>query len=366
MNFDFYITGTIGVVFDWWTGQRGTTAAQVRHFLDENKDKEVNIAVSSPGGYLSEGIEICELIKAHGKCNMVIVGMTASAATILCMKAKSVRIAKGSMMLIHNSSYSLDVWTTANKKGIDQIIENFKKYRDDLDTFDKAIADIYSSRNGKTMEENMSKMDEEKWMMAQDAVDFGIADSVLEEEDIATNAKAIKNCYQAQNGLSEHFGLPEIPSDEKPEPKHRPGLLERIRLAFNKAIDNEVNDESTNSSTNDTQSTMKKIILNLICAVIAVQEIILNEKGEAALTEEQLQNIENDLKAKADRITALEAEKKKAEDDKKTAEQALADLQKQFDEFKKKAGDDTSHVHNEEKVEDVSAKDMYNDVKNMI
>ena len=134
MNFDFYITGTIGVVFDWWTGQRGTTAAQVRHFLDENKDKEVTIAVSSPGGYLSEGIEICELIKAHGKCNMVVVGMTASAATILCMKAKSVKIAKGSMMLIHNSSYTLDVWTTANKKGIDQIIESFKKYRDDLDT----------------------------------------------------------------------------------------------------------------------------------------------------------------------------------------------------------------------------------------
>ena len=365
MNFDFYITGTIGVVFDWWTGQRGTTAAQVRHFLDENKDKELNIAVSSPGGYLSEGIEICELIKAHGKCNMVVVGMTASAATVLCMKAKSVKIAKGSMMLIHNSSYTLDVWTTANKNGIDQIIENFKKYRDDLDTFDKAIADIYSSRNGKTMEENMSKMDEEKWMMAQDAVDFGIADSVIDEDEFETHAKSIKNYYLAYNGLTEHFGLPDIPSDEHKEAKHRRGFLERIRSAFNKAIDDEVTDESTESSTNK-QPEMKKIILNLICAVIAVQDIILNEKGEAALTEEQLQNIENDLKAKADRITALEAEKKKAEDDKKTAEQALADLQTQFDEFKKKAGDNTSHVHNEEKVEDVSAKDMYNDVKNMI
>ena len=111
---------------------------------------------------------------------------------------------------------------------------------------------------------------------------------------------------------------------------------------------------------------MKKIILNLVCAVIAVQDIILNEKGEAALTEEQLQSIENDLKTKADRITALEADLQKASDDKKTAEQALADLQKEFNEFKEKAGDTTSKVHNHEQEEEVTAKDMFNDVKDLI
>ena len=104
MKYDFYITGTIGEQFDWWTGQPGTTSAQVKNFLKENKDKEVTIAVSSPGGYIDEGITIAELIADHGKCNMVIIGMTASAATILCMKAKSVKIARGSLMLIHNSS----------------------------------------------------------------------------------------------------------------------------------------------------------------------------------------------------------------------------------------------------------------------
>ena len=83
----------------------------------------------------------------------------------------------------------------------------------------------------------MSKMDEEKWMMAQDAVDFGIADSVLEEEEFETHATSIKNYYMAYDGLTEHFGLPEIPSAEKTEPKQRRGFLERIRSAFNKAID---------------------------------------------------------------------------------------------------------------------------------
>ena len=56
----------------------------------------------------------------------------------------------------------------------------------------------------------------------------------------------------------------------------------------------------------------------------------------------------------------------KASDDKTTAEQALADLQKEFDEFKEKAGGTTSKVHNTEKEEEVTAKDMFNEVKDLI
>ena len=123
MKYDFYITGTIGEQFDWWTGQPGTTSAQVKNFLKENKDKEVTIAVSSPGGYIDEGITIAELIADHGKCNMVIIGMTASAATILCMKAKSVKIARGSLMLIHNSSQYIYGNGFSNKKKIDAFIQ---------------------------------------------------------------------------------------------------------------------------------------------------------------------------------------------------------------------------------------------------
>lgn len=62
MKYDFYITGTIGCAYDWWTGQRGTSLEDVKRFLEENKNKEVNIAVSSPGGYLDDGIAMCELI----------------------------------------------------------------------------------------------------------------------------------------------------------------------------------------------------------------------------------------------------------------------------------------------------------------
>ena len=46
MEYQFIISGEIGVAYDWWTGQRGTTAKDVRDFLNAHKDEEVHIAVS--------------------------------------------------------------------------------------------------------------------------------------------------------------------------------------------------------------------------------------------------------------------------------------------------------------------------------
>ena len=41
MEYQFIISGEIGVAFDWWTGQRGTTANQVKTFLDAHKEEDV-------------------------------------------------------------------------------------------------------------------------------------------------------------------------------------------------------------------------------------------------------------------------------------------------------------------------------------
>lgn len=380
MKYDFYITGTIGVAFDWWTGQRGTTADQVKHFLKEHENEEVNIAVSSPGGYLSEGITMGEYIAAHGKCNMFIIGMTASAATVLCMKAKSVKIAQGSLMLIHNSSFMVDMWGMANKHEIDEIVKSLAKDRNELDTFDKAVASIYASRNGKTIEENMEKMDKAKWMTADDALEFGIVDAILDDDETKTNAKAIQNVYNAMNGIEEHFSLPKFPEMQAPDRRTIMSRLKGIMNDIGSFIAGHPNpeeneEENAVAPTINNSNTMKKIILNLVCALLAVQDIELDaEKGTVNLTEDQLNAIENDLKEKADRISALEADLKKANGErdaavtaKDTAEKSLADLQKEFDDFKNEAGDEShrivdSHAQNEPK----NAKEMYKSIKNLL
>jgi len=380
MKFDFYITGTIGLEYDWWLGQKGTTADQVKTFLAGNKDKELNIAVSSLGGYIDDGIAIGEYIKAHGKCNLYIIGMTASAATVLCMKAQSVRIAKGSMILIHNSSYTLDVWTSANKHGIDKLIADFKKQRDDLDTIDKAIAQIYSCRNGKTIEENMARMDEEKWMLAEDAKDFGLVDEIVDDDLLQSQSKAVKNAWSCNKDISRHFGLPEIETAGEGVKKGN-GVKEWLRNLGREILNRAESSEET-EKTNQPSENMKQLILNLACALTGIQAFAINEKGEAALTEEQLRKIENELKAKDDLINNLKAEKKTAEDartkaesDLKTAKDAqtaaetnLQNLQKEFDDFKKEAGDTTLNNPEDEEGKKTfdSAKDLLADIQTLM
>ena len=364
MKYDYYITGTIGVAYDWWTGHRGTTANMVKNFLDDHKDQEVTIAVSSLGGYIDDGLTIMEYIKDHGKCNMVIIGMTASAATILCMKAKSVKIARGSMMLIHNSSATYEMWTSANKEQLDNIIKQFQHEREQLDTIDKCLADIYAQKNGKTLEENLSMMSQEKWLSAQDAKDFGLVDSVLDDDDEAVKAKAVKNAYAGIAGASEHYGLPQFAKEEKPSRS----IFRRMKEAL-KNMSGIMNDaeHEDNSLTNPIVA-MKKIVLNLICAILAIKDIAVSEKGEATLTEDQLNMLENELKAKDDLIANLKAEKKTAEDAKATVEQNLANLQTQFDNFKAEAGDDTGSkpAGDEGSHAPKTAKDMYNGIKNLL
>lgn len=364
MKYDYYITGTIGVAYDWWTGHRGTTANMVKNFLDDHKDQEVTIAVSSLGGYIDDGLTIMEYIKAHGKCNMVIIGMTASAATILCMKAKSVKIARGSMMLIHNSSATYEMWTSANKEQLDNIIKQFQHEREQLDTIDKCLADIYAQKNGKTLEENLSMMSQEKWLSAQDAKDFGLVDSVLDDDDEAIKAKAVKNAYAGIAGASEHYGLPQFAKEEKPSRSFFKRMKEALKNVT--GIMNDA-DPQDNSLTNPIVS-MKKIVLNLICAILAIKDIAVSEKGEATLTEDQLNMLENELKAKDDLIASLKAEKKTAEDAKATAEQNLATLQTQFDNFKAEAGADTGSkpAGDEGSHTPKTAKDMYNGIKNLL
>lgn len=372
MKYDFYITGTIGLEYDWWTGHRGTTADMVKNFLRDHKDQEVTIAVSSFGGYIDEGLTIMEYIKAHGKCNMVIVGMTASAATILCMKAKSVKIARGSMMLIHNSSQMIDVWTSANKEQIDTIIQQFQHEREQLDTIDKCLADIYAQKNGKTLDENLSMMGREKWLSAQDALDFGLVDSVLDDDDNVVKAKAVVNAYACFTGASEHFCLPAMEKADKPNRS----FFQRMKEALQNVsgIMNDAEPDEPNSQTNSITD-MKKIVLNLICAVLAIKDITIGEKGEASITEDQLNQLENALKEKDDRISALETEKQTAINDKQTAEKAMADaqqklnkLQKEFDDFKAEAGADTGSkpAGDEGTHAPKTAKDMYNGIKNLL
>ena len=364
MEYQFIISGEIGVAFDWWTGQRGTTANQVKNFLDDHKDEDVHIAVCSPGGYVDAGLQIYQHIKNHGRVHCHIIGMTASAATFLTMGAKEVDMVDGSLMLIHNVSTQVLEWQMANKEQLDQIIAAFQKERKDLDTIDRVIASLYAKKNGKSVEDCMTKMTAAAWLSPQDALDFGLIDHIVQDEDVKKKSNRLRTTFT--NSIFKDFGLPSLPADTTEglsavvdqEGNPAEGFMQKATAWMQKRFPKLFAEESTNP--------MKKVF-TCLCALLAVQDFEVID-GKVTLTEEetgkvegQLDQLGKDLKAAKDAQTDLQAKLDKALQDVRERDQQIANLKKAPGaEDKVPAGE-----HVDEGAGEITAQSMLNEIKNV-
>lgn len=344
------ICGTIGAGHDWWTGSYGTRSKDVKAFLDAHPDEEVDIAVSSPGGYVDEGLTIYQLIKDHGQVNVHILGMTASIATVLCMGAKHIDMSVGSTMLIHNASTGVTVWESANKQKLDELIKQWQKQRDDLDTIDKVIASVYAKRSGKTNDEILAQMGKENWLSPEQALELGLVDEVrdLDEED---KARQTNLTNRFTNAVCSNLGLPPLPGATADEPSKT--FLER---AFNSLKE---------MFKNNTQiSNMKKKFLNLQSLLNRKEDFEVTDE-KITLTDAEMQTIEDALAQKQkdldDKSTELDKANQEVKDLKAQVEQKDKDIQdkdKEIKDLKGAPGDDT-HDDVKPEVDDVDPGTIY-------
>lgn len=371
MEYQFIISGEIGVAFDWWTGQRGTTANQVKNFLDAHKDEDVHIAVCSPGGFVDAGLQIYQHIKNHGRVHCHIIGMTASAATFLTMGAKEVDMVDGSLMLIHNVSTQVLEWQMANKEQLDQIIAAFQKERKDLDTIDRVIASLYAKKNGKSVEDCMTKMTAAAWLSPQDALDFGLIDHIVEDEDVKKKSNRLRTTFT--NSIFKDFGLPSLPADTTDglsavvdqEGNPAEGFMQKATAWMQKRFPKLFAEESTNP--------MKKVF-TCLCALLAVQDFDVTD-GKISLTEEQTGKIEGQLDQLGKDLQAAKDAEKAAKDAQadiqKKLDQALKDVQErdqQIANLKKAPGAEDqvpAGEHVDEGAGEITAQSMLNEIKDI-
>jgi len=326
MKYQFIISGVIGQEYDWWSGQRGTTTKMVRDFLDKHPDEEVDIAVSSPGGAVDQGLEIYDAIAQHGKVNAHIIGMTASAATFLCMGAKHIDMVDGSLMLIHNCSNMVFEWDSVNKEQLDQIIAKYQKMRKDLDTVDKVIASLYAKKTGKKLEECMEKMTTAMWLTPQDCLDFGLIDSIRKDDELTKN---VINNRQTYINLSKEYGLPSFAAaaaspaspatEEGPTSSLIQKTVEAVRSMFH------------NKSAQTTDKQMIKIFKNVM-DLLKVDGFNPANDDSVSVTQDQMKTIDDRLGEQAAKIADLQ---KSFDDQKAQLEKANADLTKAQDDLKK-------------------------------
>lgn len=167
-----------------WDGT-GMTARLVNSVLRRADGGDIQVNINSPGGDFFEGVTIYNMLREYeGSVAINVVGLAASAASVIAMAADDLRIAKSGFLMIHNS------W------GV--VIGNQNDLREAADVFsvfDKAMSGVYASRSGMDESEISSLMDGDFWMTGEDAVEKGFADGLLksdevvEDKDKAANAK---------------------------------------------------------------------------------------------------------------------------------------------------------------------------------
>src|SRR5690606_23214700 len=88
---------------DWWTGG-GFTAKRAAAALRSIGKNPVTVNVNSPGGDMFEGIAIYNLLREHpAEVTVNVMGLAASAASIIAMAGDKINVALGSFVMIHNA-----------------------------------------------------------------------------------------------------------------------------------------------------------------------------------------------------------------------------------------------------------------------
>jgi len=158
---------------DYWG--EGVTASRIAGALRSLNGADVTVNVNSPGGDMFEGLAIYNLLREYeGKVTVKVLGLAASAASIIAMAGDDIQIGRGAFLMIHNCW----VYAMGNRHDLAQIAS-------DMEPFDKAMGDIYSVRTGLSKEEVAAMMDGETYIGGSDAVEKGFADRLLSADEIS-------------------------------------------------------------------------------------------------------------------------------------------------------------------------------------
>lgn len=170
---ELLIYGPIGDEATWGNE---ITAKKFKEDLDALGDIDtLNIYINSEGGDVFAGQAIYSMLSRHKAQKIVYIdGLAASIASVIAMAGDLVVMPKNSMMMIHNP------WTVAAGNA-----DYFRKLANDLDKIRESLIVAYQSKSNLSREKIIELMDAETWMTAEEAVQYGFADEIEKEKQVA-------------------------------------------------------------------------------------------------------------------------------------------------------------------------------------
>nr|DAT33816.1 MAG TPA: Putative ATP dependent Clp protease [Caudoviricetes sp.] len=179
----------------------------IKSKLQPMKGKPCTVRINSYGGDVQTALDIRQQFIDHGQVTAYIIGMTASAATILAMGARKVVMSRYALMLVHPCSAAVSAWGYYNKEELAKAIEDLRKTQADLKTLDRVVASIYAAKVGAHNAGSMEAlMHEARWIGAEEALRLGLIDEI--DPDVEQPDPAKEPMTDAQREHIVACGLP--------------------------------------------------------------------------------------------------------------------------------------------------------------
>lgn len=157
-------------IYDAIGGFWGLQASQFVKDLKAIKSPVIHLRVNSPGGEVDAARAISTAIAQHpAKVIAHVDGLAASSASFIILAADEIEMSAGAFVMVHAP------WSMTMGNAVDHLAtaELLNKYGD-------AMVQDYMRRTGKDEATVRAWMDAETWFSAQEAVDAGLADRIVE------------------------------------------------------------------------------------------------------------------------------------------------------------------------------------------
>ncbi len=160
-----------GDITSWaWEELGEVSAVTLSRQLGELGDdiSKINVYINSYGGEVAEGLAIYNALKRHkAKVTTYCDGFACSIASVIFMAGDERIMNDSSLLMIHNAwSYGVG--------NADQL----RKQADDLDKITEASVTAYKAHSTLSEEEIRNLMDEETWILPEEALEYGFATSI--------------------------------------------------------------------------------------------------------------------------------------------------------------------------------------------
>ncbi|WP_407536870.1 head maturation protease, ClpP-related [Cetobacterium somerae] len=188
------IDGEVGS--EWWND---TVEREFVRKLDAVNTGTIRVKINSPGGDVFSGFSIYNNLKKHNsRVEVEVLGLAGSVSSVIAMAGDVVRMPRTASIMIHNP---FTPYTSGEAKDL-------RSRADALDKMKEMALAAYTSKAKITKEKISEMMDNTIYLTADEALEYGFIDEIIETDEGITIDGDMLNCAGTMFKMSAFKGFP--------------------------------------------------------------------------------------------------------------------------------------------------------------